>query len=88
MGSAMSVLVNPSASETFTPHELTAAYEDFTERGPQFVNVETGLGTAAYNFGTRVLMVYQEVEAGVVILARLEAQMLLRENVGNRSLRQ
>ena len=88
MGSAMSVLVNPSARETFTPHELTAAYEDFTERGPQFVNVETGLGTAAYNFGTRVLMVYQEVEAGVVVIAKLEAQMVVREKVGDKSMRQ
>ncbi len=56
--------------------------------GAQFVNVETGFGTAAYNFGRRVLMVYQEFEAGVVILARLEAQMRLREKVGNISLRQ
>jgi hypothetical protein len=71
MGSAISVVVTPSARKTFTPHELAAAYWDFTERGPQFLNAETGLGTAAYKFGTRVLMVYQESETSLVVLSSL-----------------
>jgi hypothetical protein len=67
----VSVVVKPGARETFTPLELAAAYWDFTERGPQFLNAKTGLGTAAYNFGTRVLMVYQESETSLVILSSL-----------------
>jgi hypothetical protein len=67
-GNAMSVVVDPSARETFTPRELTAAYEQFEERGPQYVDAETGLRAAAYRFGTRVLLVYEESEAGVVVL--------------------
>jgi hypothetical protein len=54
----MDVVVDPSARETFTPRELTDAYQRFKERGPQYVNAETGLGAAAYRFGTRVLLVY------------------------------
>ena len=64
----MSVVVDPSARETFTPRELTAAYEQYEERGPQYVNAETGLRAAAYWFGERVLLVYEESEAGVVVL--------------------
>ena len=64
----MSVVVDPSARETFTPRELTAAYKQFEERGPQYVNAETGLRAAAYWFGTRVLLVYEESETGVVVL--------------------
>jgi hypothetical protein len=58
----------PSARERFTPDELTAAYEDFTKRGPQYLNTETGLRAAAYRFGGRILMVYQESENDVVVL--------------------
>jgi hypothetical protein len=32
------------------------------------VDAETGLRAAAYRFGTRVLLVYEESETGVVIL--------------------
>jgi len=64
----MSVIVDPSARETFTPRELTSAYKQFEERGPQYVNAETGLRAAAYWFGTRVLLVYEESETGLVIL--------------------
>ena len=64
----MSVVVEPSARETFTPRELTDAYKQFEERGPQYVNAETGLRAAAYRFGTRVLLVYEESEADVVVL--------------------
>jgi hypothetical protein len=61
-------VVMPSARERFTPDELTAAYEDFTKRGPQYLNTETGLRAAAYRFGGRILMVYQESEKDAVVL--------------------
>ena len=64
----MSVVVLPSARETFTPREITAAYKQFEERGPQYVDAETGLRAAAYRFGERVLLVYEESETGVVVL--------------------
>ena len=64
----MSVVVTPSARETFTPRELTDAYEQFKERGPQYRSAETGLGAAAYWFGTCVLVVYEEPETEVVVL--------------------
>jgi hypothetical protein len=32
------------------------------------MDAETGLRAAAYRFGTRVLLVYEESETGVVIL--------------------
>ena len=64
----MSVVVDPSARETFTPREITAAYKQFEERGAQYVDAETGLRAAAYRFGTRVLLAYEESETGVVIL--------------------
>ena len=63
-----SVVVTPSARETFTPRELTDAYQQFKERGPQYVSAETGLRAAAYRFGERVLLVYEESETGVVVL--------------------
>ena len=65
----MSVVVTPSARETFTPHELTAAYKEFKEHMLQYLNAETGRRAAAYQFGTRVLIVYQESETGVVVLS-------------------
>jgi len=65
---AMSVVVDPSARETFTPRELTDAYKEFTEHGPQLQDAETGLSASAYRFGERVLIVYEESEAGVVVL--------------------
>jgi hypothetical protein len=52
----------------FTPRELTAAYKHFQERGQQYVNAETGLRAAAYRFGERVLLAYEESETGVVVL--------------------
>ena len=64
----MSVVVNPSARETFTPREITDAYKDFEKFGPQYLDAETGIKAAAYRFGERVLLVYEESEAGVVIL--------------------
>jgi hypothetical protein len=62
----MNVIVTPSARETFTPRELIAAYKQFEERGPQYVDAETGLRAAAYRFGERVLLVYEESETGVL----------------------
>jgi len=64
----MSVVVTPSAREAFTPRELVAAYKDFTEHGPQYLDAETGLSASAYRFGERVLILYDESETGVVIL--------------------
>jgi hypothetical protein len=64
----MNVVVHPSARETFTPREITTAYKQFEDRGPQYVDAETGLRAAAYRFGTRVLFVYEESETGVVVL--------------------
>ena len=65
---AMSVVVQPSAREMFTPHELSAAFKEFLERGPQYLDAETGIKAAAYRFDERVLLVYEEAEAGVVVL--------------------
>ncbi len=70
----MNVVMTPSARERFTPRELSAAYEDFTERGPQYLNAETGLRASAYRFGARVLIVCDEPEAGVVMKAILQEQ--------------
>jgi hypothetical protein len=64
----MNVVVDPSARETFTPREITTAYKQLEERGPQYVDAESGLRAAAYRFGVRVLLVYEESEAGVVVL--------------------
>ena len=64
----MSVVVTPSARETFTPRELADAYEDSEKRGPQYVSAESGLRAAVYRFDERVLIVYEESEAGVVVL--------------------
>jgi hypothetical protein len=64
----LNVVVDPSARETFTPRELTAAYKQFEECGAQYLDAETGLRAAAYRFGERVLIVYEESEGGVVVL--------------------
>ena len=64
----MSVVVEPSARETFTPRELVAAYKEFKEHGPQYQDAETGIKAAAYWFDERVLLVYEEAETGLVVL--------------------
>ena len=64
----MSVVVQPSAREMFTPRELSAAFKEFLERGPQFLDAETGITASAYRFDERVLLVYEEAETGVVVL--------------------
>ena len=67
-GRAVSVVVQPSAREMFTPRELSAAFKEFLERGPQFLDAETGITASAYRFDERVLLVYEEAETGVVVL--------------------
>jgi hypothetical protein len=78
----MTVVATPSARETFTPRELSAAYEDYTERGPQYMNAQTGLKAAAYRFGARVLIVCEEPKSGVVMLATLEEQAAAERESG------
>jgi hypothetical protein len=70
----MSVVVQPSARGTFTPRELATAYRDFTESGPQYMTDQSGLKASAYQFGTRVLIVYEEAENDVVLLTHLTSQ--------------
>ena len=65
---AMSLVVNPSARERFTPRDLIAAYEDFIKSEPQYLDAETGISASAYRFGTRILLLYKESETDVVIL--------------------
>jgi len=64
----MSVVVTPSARETFTPRELVAAYKEFTKHGPQYLDGERGVKAAAYCFGERALIVFEESEMGLVVL--------------------
>jgi hypothetical protein len=67
--SATSVVVEPSAREAFTSCELADAYKDFEKQGPQYSDAETAVKAAAYRYGERVLLVYEDSEAGVVILS-------------------
>ncbi len=76
----MDVVATPSARETFTPRELSAAYEDYTEHGPQYVNAETGLRAAAYRFDERVLIVCEAPQSGVVLATLEEQQAAERES--------
>jgi hypothetical protein len=64
----LSLVVQPSARERFTSRELIAAYADVLRDGPQYVDAGTGLKTATYRFGMRVLFVYEESETGLVVL--------------------
>lgn len=72
-GSAMSIVVDPSAPEAFTPRELTNADKDFTQRVPQYLDAETGIKASAYGYGERVLIVYEESGEGIVILIHRSA---------------
>jgi hypothetical protein len=67
-GSAIGVVVTRSTREMFTPRELTAAYKLFKERGPHYLDAQTGLSAAAYRFGERVLLVYEESDTGLIVL--------------------
>ena len=62
-----------STREMFTPRELTAAYKVFKERGPHYLDAETGLSASEYRFGERVLLVYKESEMGLVVLIHRSA---------------
>jgi hypothetical protein len=73
-GSAMCIVVDPSARDAFTPRELTAAYKLFEVIGPQYLDAETGIKASAYRFGERVLLIYEEAETGVVVLMHPSAQ--------------
>ena len=64
----MSVVVQPSAREMFTPHELSAPFKEFIERGAQYLEAETGIRASALQFGERGLLVYEESETGLVVL--------------------
>jgi hypothetical protein len=64
----MSVVVQPSARARFTPRDLVAAYKDFVGGEPQYVDAESGIKASAYRFAAGVLLVYEESEAGVVVL--------------------
>jgi hypothetical protein len=64
----VSVVVDPSAREMFTPRQLADAYKQFIERGPQYLDTETGIKVAAYWFDERVLLVYGESVTGLVVL--------------------
>ena len=61
-------VVTPSARETFTGRELTAACKIFKERGAQYLDDDTGITAAAYRVGERVLLVYEEPETGLMVL--------------------
>ena len=61
-------MIEPSARQRFTSRELVAAYEDFIGGEPRYLDTETGLKAEAYRFGTRVLLIYEESETGVVVL--------------------
>jgi len=75
-GNAIDVVVTPSAREAFTTRELTEAYKQFEERGPQHLDAETGIKSAAYRFDERVLLVYEEAETGLVVLIHPSASKL------------
>ncbi len=78
----MNIVTIPSARERFTPHELSAAYKDYTERGPQYVDAKSGLKAAVYRFGAGVLVVCEEPASGVVLLATLEEQQAAERESG------
>jgi hypothetical protein len=50
------------------PCELADAYEKFLASGPRYLDAQTGIEVAVYRFGTRVLVVYEEAETGLVVL--------------------
>ncbi len=62
------VIVEPSTSETFAPGELADAYKKFMEHGSQYLDAESGIEVSVYRFGMRVLVVYEEIGAGLVVL--------------------
>ena len=71
----MSLVLQPSARERFTPRELIDAYEDFLGCEQQYVDAESGLRASAYRFGAGVLLVYEDPEEGVVVLVSPECEV-------------
>jgi hypothetical protein len=69
----VSIVVQTSACEIFTPRELRAALQEFLKRGPQRQDDERGVKAAAYCFGERVLLVYEESETDVMVLIQRSA---------------
>ena len=63
-------IVDPSTRETFTPRELADAYEEFLASGPRYLDAQSGIEGSVYRFGTRVLVVYEEPETGLVVLVQ------------------
>jgi hypothetical protein len=61
-------LVEPSTRETFMPRELAEAYKKFLASEPRYLDAQSGIEGAVYRFGTRVLVVYEEPETGLVVL--------------------
>jgi hypothetical protein len=72
------VIVEPGTRETFTPRELTDAYERFMEHGPRYLDARSGIEGSVYRFDTRVLVVYEEPETGVVVLTQPRRRLVLR----------
>ncbi len=62
------VIVGRGTRETFTPRELTDAYKKFMKHGPLYLDAKSGIEGSVYRFGTRVLVVYEEPETGLVVL--------------------
>jgi hypothetical protein len=63
-------IVDPSTRETFTPRELVDAYEEFLASGPRYLDAQSGIEGSVYRLGTRVLVVYEEPETGLVVLVQ------------------
>jgi hypothetical protein len=63
---ATSLVVHPCARERFSSRELVVAYGDFLRGEPQYLDAESGLKASAYWFGERGLLVYEELETGVI----------------------
>jgi hypothetical protein len=65
------VIVEPSTRETFMTRELADAYKEFLASGPRYLDAQSGIEGSVYRFGTRVLVVYEEPETGLVVLIHL-----------------
>ena len=63
-------IVDPSTRETFTPRELVDAYEEFLASGPRYLDAQSGIEGSVYRLGTRVLVVYEVPETGLVVLVQ------------------
>ncbi len=71
---AVGVLVQSSARDKVATSELAAAYKDFIASEPQYLDAESGIKGSVYRFGTRVLVLYEDPETGVVVLIHPSAQ--------------